>query len=270
MGSASWRASGLVTLLTDFGLVDPYVGVMKGVLWGAAPALRAVVDLAHGLPHADVARAAFFVERSRAWFPPGTVHVAVVDPGVGSAREILLVESGGSAFVAPDNGLLDPLREADPGARAHVADVERLGLAGGSRTFHGRDRFAPLAARLVQGEAPASLAAARAPGAPRAVLPRPERAGELVRGRVLFADRFGNLVTNVAPEDLGPGPFAVLLEGRPARRVGTYAEGAPGELVCLLDSYGRFELALGGGDAARELGLGAGATVEFREARGRS
>lgn len=258
------RPSGIVTLLTDFGSTDPYVGVLKGVLWRDAPSLRAVVDLTHAVPPQDVARAAFFLERSYGWFPPGTVHLAVVDPGVGTARAILVLESRGQVLLAPDNGLLGAVAARDPSARCHAADLGRLGLAGGSRTFHGRDRFAPLAARIVEGLAPEQTGppAVASPGGAAFAAARLE--GECLRASVLFADRFGNLITSARREDLPWPAFEARLGGVRARQVQTYAEGRSDELVCLLNSYGVVELAVRGASAAERSGAVAGAAVELR------
>lgn len=258
------RASGIVTLLTDFGLTDPYVGVMKGVLWRAAPGLRAVVDLTHAVPPQDVARAAFFLERSYAWFPPGTVHLAVVDPGVGTERAILVLESRGQVLIAPDNGLLGAVLASDPGARCRAADARRLGLEGGSTTFHGRDRFAPLAARIVEGLAPEATGPVAEPSPASFALAPVRREGECLLAGVLFADHFGNLITCARREDLPWDAFEARIGGLRARRVRTYAEGRDGELVCLLNSYGVVELAIRGASAAERLGAAAGTDVELR------
>ena len=151
-----WRPSGVVSLLTDYGSDDPYVGFVKGVLWRDAPRLRAVVDLSHAIPPGVVGAAAFLLERSWSTFPAGSVHLAVVDPGVGTERALLLVEARGHVFVAPDNGLLAPLIESEP-----LVVVRKAGssapVRGPSTTFDGRDRFAPLVARMVEGDPPAAF-----------------------------------------------------------------------------------------------------------------
>lgn len=258
--SHAWTPSGLVTLTTDFGTSDPYVGVMKGVLHARFPAVRPV-DLTHGVPPQDVKVGGFFLAHSWRWFPPGTVHVAVVDPGVGSERAILVAEELGHAFLAPDNGLLGAvLSEA---ARVRALDVERFALPARSRTFHGRDVFAPAAAALAAGLAP------EAAGVPlrswrRMLLPAPVERPEGLAGEVLFADAFGNLITNLRPEP-GAEPAGVLeIAGRQLAVVGTYGEARAGELVALVNSYGSLEVALRSGSAARTLGVGAGAPVVLR------
>ena len=252
----SWRPSGVVTLTTDFGLADAYVGVMHGVLLGRG--VERVVDLTHGIAPQDVRAGAFQLSHAWRFFPPGTVHVAVVDPGVGSGRRILVAEAAGQAFLAPDNGLLGPVLEGlDP--RVFALDAERFALPGTSRTFHGRDVFSPAAAALAGGLEPA---ASGEPAADyeRLAFPGPSADPSGVRGEVLLVDRFGNLVTNVGAALLAGdhGGWRAHLAGRSVPLVGTYAEVAPGELAALVDSFGLVEVAVRDGSAARELGLGRG------------
>jgi S-adenosyl-L-methionine hydrolase (adenosine-forming) len=141
---------GIVTLLTDFGSSDPFVGVMTGAILSSFPAAR-VVDLCHGILPGAVAEAAFWLERCFPWFPPGSVHVAVVDPGVGSERRILGASVSGHLFLAPDNGCFGPRLLTASRAEFRSVDLERHGLSAASATFHGRDIFAPIAARLASG-----------------------------------------------------------------------------------------------------------------------
>ena len=266
-----WRPSGVVSLLSDYGLDDPYVGIVKSVLWRDAPRLRAVVDLSHSVPPGDVATAAFLLERSWSTFPAGSVHLAIVDPGVGTERALLLVEARGHVFLAPDNGLLAPLIATEP-----LVIVRKVGASapvrGPSTTFDGRDRFAPLVARLVEGDPPAAFgedcAGADAhqglsPSAPR-------RLGDgSIAAEVIHVDRFGNLITNL--------PFIWLAEAgadwrerwscavgeRRFALVRTYADARGGEPVALANSYDRMEIALARGNAASLLGLARGAEVRF-------
>jgi len=265
-----WRPSGVVSLLTDYGLADPYVGIVKGVLWRDAPRLRAVVDLTHAVAPGDVAGAAFLLERSWASFPAGTVHVAIVDPGVGTERALLLVEARGHVFLAPDNGLLAPLVASEP-----LVVVRRVGtrapVRGPSTTFDGRDRCAPLAARLVEGDPPATFGEPLARGGWVPLeLVAPRRAADgSIEAEVVHVDRFGNLVTNV--------PFVWLAEaradwrarwscraaGRTLPLVRTYGEARAGTALALSNAYDRMELAIRGGNAQQELGLGRGARVRF-------
>jgi S-adenosyl-L-methionine hydrolase (adenosine-forming) len=267
--ASPWRPSGVVTLLTDFGTVDPYVGILKGVLLARFPGARPV-DLTHGVTPQDIRGAAFFLARSWSWFPAGSVHVAVVDPGVGSARRILVALEGGHAFLAPDNGLLGPVLSEKADVRA--LDVERFALPERSRTFHGRDVFAPAAAAIAAGLDPRD--AGGAAGAwERLRLPSAARGPDgALRGEVLFADAFGNLVTNLeaargpaGPSRPGGAAGTLEIAGRRLPVVGTYADAPSGELLALVDSYGFLEVAVRGGSAARALGVGAGAPVVYRE-----
>ena len=260
--SAPFVPSGVVTLLTDFGTQDTYVGQMKGVLLARAPGLRAVVDLTHAIPAQDVGLAAFHLRHAYRWFPPGTLHVAVVDPGVGSTRDILLASANGHGFLAPDNGLLGPLLGDDADASVWALDLERIDPAGPSRTFHGRDRFVPAAAAWLEGGDPDGLG-------------RPRRMDELVRGgldlappaprpdgslevRVLFADRFGNVVTNLPAAAVEARTFTVETPEGEVRGVGSYADVERGETLALVNSFDLVEIAVRDGDARARLGLGPG------------
>jgi len=251
-------------LLTDFGNEDPYVGMMKGVLLSKGPKLR-LVDLTHGVPPQNVRVGAWFLAHAIAFFPAGTVHLAVVDPGVGSGRRLLVAEDRGHAFLAPDNGLLGPVLSGK--ARVYELDPERYARPGGSRTFHGRDILAPAAAAVALGLAPAKCGSAETEPEVALAFPRPrEVAPGRIECEVLLADRYGNLILSARPEDLGgragmPGSWVAEAAGRtiPVRSV--YAEAAPGELLALVDSYGALEIAVREGSAAARLGLRIGDTV---------
>ncbi|MEW6072231.1 MAG: SAM-dependent chlorinase/fluorinase [Planctomycetota bacterium] len=261
-----WRASGIVSLITDFGTADPYGGIVKGVLFARAPHLRAVVDVTHEIPPQDVELAAFHLAQAWRHFPAGTVHAAIVDPGVGTARAMLLVEAEGHAVLAPDNGLVGPLLAAALRPVVRRVDPARFRPAGASRTFHGRDRFAPAAALLVEGAPPADLGPAVESFA-RPSLSSPVLGPDgALAARVLFADRFGNLITDAPAAGLGGPPegFEAVFAGGTARHAATYAEAAPGEAIFLESSYGLLEIAVRGGSAAAVLGLGRGAAVSFR------
>ena len=261
--SAPFEPCGVVTLLSDFGVVDPYVGVMKGVVLSRAPGAT-VVDLTHGVPPQAVAVGAWHLSRSAPYFPAGTVHVAVVDPGVGSARRVLCARDRGQAFLAPDNGLLGPV--LSDAAEVFALDVERYALPRRSSTFHGRDVFAPAAAALAGGQDP------RETGPPageweRLALPEPREGpdGSLVVP-VLYADRFGNLITTFDPSNLedGVAGLTVVAGGRAVPIVTTYADVERGEALALVGSSGTLEVSVRDGDAARELALGAGSTLVLR------
>ena len=248
------RPSGIVTLLTDFGLADPYVGILKGALLRAAPKVT-MVDLCHDVPPHDLVTGAFFVGATIGRFPSGTVHVAVVDPGVGTARALLAVAAHDNYWLGPDNGLLSPLwqpegREAD----VRQIDVDHLGLRPESRTFHGRDLLAPVAGWLAGGRFGFSALGPRF--APQQTLPAQ------ATPRVVHVDRFGNLITSLRAE-----PFAtargVRLGGRSIPRHGTYGDVPPGSLLAYVGSFGLVEVAQHGGSAARSLDLARGAPVEL-------
>lgn len=260
----SFRPGGLVTLTTDFGLRDPFVGVMKGRLIAHHPDVR-IVDLTHEILAHWPAEAGFWLARSFRYFPSGTVHVAVVDPGVGGAREIALVEAEGHVFLAPDNGLLAAVVAAVERPRLRrVAGpaLARLGLDEPSATFHGRDVFAPIAALLASGhESPGSIA----DDAPELVpgwLEDPVQGPDRVSGTVVTIDHFGNLLTNIDAALLNTVPHAVVRAGGreiPLRR--TYSDVRPGDYLALVNSFGVLEVARAEMSAAEGLGLDRGAPV---------
>lgn len=261
----NWQPSGLITLLTDFGWQDPFVGVMKGAIYRRFPDAK-IVDLTHGiLPHWP-AEGAFWLSHSADYFAPGTVHVAVVDPGVGTNRRLLMLRLRGQLFLAPDNGLLAPLVES-AGVKPelweiHPAQLPGLLLGPVSATFHGRDLFAPLAAALASGGL------------------RPEDCGELtldyvpswieqpsiernkISGVVVTIDHFGNLITNISGGSLREMTDPHVHVGGhqlPLRR--TYGDVQPGEDLALINSFDVLEIARAQGSAATSLGLERGAPV---------
>lgn len=241
----------IVTLITDFGTVDGYVGEMKGVLLSQVPDVE-IVDITHDIPSQDVERARFTVARVWRRFPLGTIHVVVVDPGVGSSRAALAVGSDGRYLVGPDNGVLSP---ALLFAGAHCVELSMPTNA--SSTFHGRDVFAPAAAALARGTGIDTLGQpAEAPIVRRT--PEPMRRGDgVIEGEVIIVDRFGNAVTNL----IGLRGGIIEVDGRriPVRH--TYAEVEIGEPVAVLGSTGFIEVAIRDGDAARELELARGSRV---------
>jgi hypothetical protein len=234
----------LVTLLTDFGGADGYVGAMKGVIHRIAPGAT-IVDLAHDVPRHDVAHAAWVLTTSAWEFPEGTIHVAVVDPGVGGARNDVIVAAGGHLFVGPDNGVFGHVAGADDPAWAIPVPSDA------SPTFHGRDVFAKAAAGLVGGLDPASL------GAPTLLtgrLPWPEP------NVIVHIDVFGNLISDVrcAPGARG----TVRVAGLTLPLVRTYEDVPPGEPLAYVGSAGTIEIAVRERDAARVLGVARGESVE--------
>jgi S-adenosylmethionine hydrolase len=245
----------VITLTTDFGDASPYVAVMKGVILSINPSSR-VLDLTHHIRPQNVRHAEYFLATALPHFPPGTIHLCVVDPGVGSDRRALVADAGGQRLVAPDNGVLTgTLAKFAPATVWHLTERQywREPL---SDTFHGRDIFAPVAAHLSCGVEPMELGPAIADWVE---LPSRSavRFGNRWRGEVRFIDDFGNLITNIPADRIDVLPQRVGLGGgvpRPTRWVRTYAEAAPGEVVALFSSDGFFEIALVNGNAARDLG----------------
>ncbi len=259
--------NGLVTLTSDFGWRDGYLGAMKGALLSVAAQLR-LHDLAHDLAPQDVTHAARVLCSACPRFPAGTVHLAVVDPGVGGARAALVVAAGGHVFVGPDNGLFDPVANL-LGAPRQARRIDAGGALAAflapapSATFHGRDVFAPVAGALASGRVGlADIGPVHA--AASLELPRADRRGEVLHGVVTHLDRFGNAITNLARSDLH-GPLeslhVLLTDGEPLELVQTYEQAAPGATVALVGSDGLLEIAVRDGSAARRLGLAAGAAV---------
>ena len=242
----------LFTLLTDYGAGSGYPAQVKGVLLAALPDAR-IVDVSHEVPRHDVLAGALLLEACAPWFPRGAIHVAVVDPGVGTARRgLCVVDREGRRFVAPDNGLLTPF--LGPGARAIALATGGALPEPRTATFHGRDLFAPAAILLARGEDPGALGV-EIEDPIRLEWPRADVAGREVRGTTLAADSFGNLVTSIRVEDLGRSPVErVEAGGREARWVRTFGEGRPGELLALIGSGGRVELAVREASAAAHLG----------------
>jgi len=250
----------MITLLTDFGLEDPYVGVMKAVLWRHCPAAR-LVDLTHAIPPYDRRAAAFWIERVFGWFEPGTVHLVVVDPGVGSERRALCVAAYGQYFVGPDNGVLGGVCARDPSACVREIDVSRLGSVVPSRTFHGRDVFAPVAAQLASGTIGFDEIGEQVQ---TVVAPALSQVTEHVtgwHGEVVLVDHFGNALTNL--EHPATGTLDVRVGDRRLPIRGTYAEAAPGEAFALFGSFGTLEIAIREGNAASTLALAPGTHVEL-------
>jgi S-adenosylmethionine hydrolase len=246
----------VVTLLTDFGTADGYVAEMKGVILTRAPEAT-LVDVTHDIPPQDVEGGRLALARYWRRFPPGTAHVAVVDPGVGSARAALAVESDGRFLVGPDNGVLSPALLV-AGARVVTLPIP----AGAAPTFHGRDVFAPTAADLVLG---APLDALGSPALDVVVrrTPEPRRLADgSIEGQVITIDRFGNAITNL----LGLRAQSVDVNGTvlPLRR--SYADVAQGEPIALVGSTGLIEIAVRDGSGAAAMGLERGSVVVLRPA----
>jgi S-adenosylmethionine hydrolase len=251
------RPSGLVTLLTDFGLDDPYAGVMKGMV-KRQHSRADVIDLTHGVPAQNVRVGALYLRAAIGRFPPGTVHAAVVDPGVGTARRWLAAFAQDCFWIAPDNGLLEAL--LDSVVELRVVEPAQLGLGPASRTFHGRDIVAPLCGMLSS-----HRLGFRALG-PRADDPL-RLDGGLARHEVLHVDRFGNLLTGISGDALA-GADTVTVRGRPVPLHGTYAEVEPGAVLALVNSYDLLEIAVRDGRADTMLGAGPGTPVRVHGGAG--
>ena len=253
--------SGIVTLLTDFGTRDPFVAVMKGVILSHEKRLR-VVDVTHDIPRHAIADAAFWLAQSYPWFPPGTVHVAVVDPGVGSARVAVAVRAGGHVFVGPDNGTFELVARRAREFEARLLSPARLGLPSPSRTFHGRDVFAPVGAALASGALGfADVGPLRELSVTRLV-PDTELVGASVRGVVVVVDHFGNLITNLPAAAFPQGNASrVTLGGHSLALVAAYSEVALGEPGAVIGSFGTLEIFVREGSAAALFALGRGAAV---------
>jgi S-adenosylmethionine hydrolase len=257
--------SNVIALTTDFGLSDHFVGTMKGVILSIAPRAQ-IVDISHEVTPFEVAEGAYTVAQAYRYFPKGTVHVVVVDPGVGSERRAVLAEAAGQFFLAPDNGVLSMIYAREK-HKVRALTAEKYFLPEVSRTFHGRDVFAPAAAHLTKGVSPASF------GKPihdytQLALAKPQMvARRNWGGTILKVDRFGNLITNFHIEEFSEVTsrqfeLSVGLE-KVRRLVRSYSEGSPGELLVLIGSSGYLEVAANQASAAKMLGCGAGSPVEI-------
>lgn len=246
---------GIVTLTSDFGTRDHYVGAMKGAIALVAPTVR-VVDITHEIPSFDIAEGAFAIAQAYAFFPAGSVHVVVVDPGVGTARRPLAVAAARHVFVGPDNGVF---AQVLAGERFEARRIDsRHGLAAVSRTFHGRDLFAPAAARLADGLPFAAVG----PPCSDLQLP-PSAAGAAGMGRALHVDRYGNVVTSFRAADLAASEGLAVGEREIRRRASAYATAPAGEPFLIVGSSGYVEISVNRGSAATVLGIQAGAEVRL-------
>ena len=257
---------GLIALTTDFGDADGFVGVMKGVIAGIAPEAH-VIDLCHGVSRGDIRHGAFVLLCAVGHFPDGTIHVGVVDPGVGTDRRAICVCAGSQVLIGPDNGLLSWAARRLGGARTYHVTRSDLFADEVSSTFHGRDVFAPVAAHLAMGVRPDQLG----PEVTDVVeLPFPEvetsASGDIV-GEVIHVDRFGNLITNIQGERLAARnrvSLTVRAGGQVIRGLSeTYGSKAVGELGALIGSSGYLEVAVNGGSAGVTTGLAVGDRVRI-------
>jgi S-adenosylmethionine hydrolase len=261
---------GILTLTTDFGNEGPYVAAMKGVVLGLAPGTQ-FVDITHSVSPQNILEGAFVLAEVVDAFPAGTVHLAVVDPGVGTDRRLIAAEVANQWFVLPDNGLITGVvRKQNPSGVWEIANPE-VRRPNVSATFHGRDILAPAAAHLLRGGDPAVLGPVRT----KFITLRnfePTGAEDGLVGEVIFRDAFGNLITNVAAERLGPEPstgWTVEVSGVKVEGLTrAYGDHPTGTLIALVGSTGWLEVAVVNGDAARHLSAGPGTTVWVRKRSG--
>ena len=274
---AARKGRPLVALLTDFGTRDHYVGAVRGAVLAACPEAT-VVDITHQLPRHDVAAGAYSLAAAYRAFPAGAVFLAVVDPGVGSARRAIALEAGGYRFVGPDNGIFTHVLAEHPGARVHEITNPRLMRPDVSPTFHARDVFAPVAAHLARGAALSEVG----PPVRDPVVAAQEAVRRVGKSEweatVVHVDGFGNLTTSLSGADLDgilesldgdPTELVVVVEGVVLPLVRTYADVAEGEPCALMGSSGRLEIAVHRDSAARLLGAPKGAPVRLRVALAR-
>ena len=261
--SALFEPSGVITITTDFGHRGPFAGTMKGVILDRFVDAK-IIDLTHEAFVHWPAEAGFWLERSFRYFPIGTVHLAVVDPGVGTDRSVLLVAAEGHAFLAPDNGLLGGVIDAVEATVIKVDDeqITRLALDSVSATFHGRDIFAPIAGELASGNTPVETLGQVTQDFIPSLIEPPEMHGRELHGIVITADNFGNLITNIDKRMLTSFEQPMVRAGGhkiPLRRA--YADVSPGDLLALVNSLNVVEIARAEQSAAELLGLGRGAPV---------
>jgi S-adenosylmethionine hydrolase len=259
----------IITLTTDFGTNDHFIGAMKGVILSIEPDAQ-IIDICHAVQAFDVLDGALTISQAYSYFPTGTIHMVVVDPGVGTARRPLIVSSDRHHFVAPDNGVLSLIYQREQRLNVRHVTGEHYFLQPVSNTFHARDVFSPVAAYLAKGVDPEKFGEAVTDFV-RFSAPKPKAANEnTLRGVVLKVDRFGNLITNITPQDApmlfgeNPGAFKIVVSQREIREIKeAYAQGAPGEVFGIMGSMGYLEIAANRGSAAQILGLGKGTDVNI-------
>jgi len=262
------QPSGVITFTTDFGHKGPFAAVMKGVIIGRFPRAT-IIDLAHDIPAQWPPEAGFWVSRSYRYFPPGTVHLAIVDPGVGTERDILIIEHDGHYFMAPDNGLLARMIDSADETRVfrlNDSSFNRLGITAPSATFHGRDIFAPIAAELAAGRiVPAEIGTPVREWTP-AWLDEPEVSAGKIAGVIVTVDTFGNLISNIDASLLdGLTTPVVHIAGHDIEMRTTYGRARPGDYLALINSFGVLEVARAEGNAAEGLGSDRGAPINVTD-----
>ncbi len=258
-------AQPIITLTTDFGYTDGYVGALKGVILSIAPQVM-LVDITHSIEPQAIAQAAYVLQQAVPHFPAGAIHLAVVDPGVGSARRPLAVHTANATFVGPDNGLFTPFITAPDAVQIIHLTAARYWRPQPSVTFHGRDIFAPVAAHLAAG-VPLSALGAPIDDPVRLIETPPHLAAGVLHAAVIHVDHFGNLITNLPADWLGQGQWTVEVQGVAAPAISPhYAAVARGMLVAYVGSGGTLEVAVRDGSAAQVLAAGLGDPVLVRPA----
>lgn len=254
-----FKPSGVISLLTDFGLHDDYVGLLHAVISSRNKHLK-IIDLCHDIPSGHIDSASFLISTDYSFFPIGTVHVCVVDPGVGSSRSILVLNKNGHLFIAPDNGLLTdvigPEKQPD---LIRIEGSERC-LDQISNSFHGRDIFAPVAADLASDYSLTDIGK-KVNNWVKLVSPLSSRSDSVIRGRVRWIDRFGNLITDIPADSVVTKTCEI--QEKQIRHVNCFADGGLGELVWLKGSRGTVELVINGGSAELLLHYSLGAIITF-------
>ena len=261
-------AGSIVTLTTDFGSSDHYVGVMKGAILNVNPEVN-LIDICNDIRPYDVPEGAFAIAQAYRYFPPRTIHLVLVDPGVGSSRRPLLVTAGSQSFIAPDNGILSLIYAREQDATVYHITASRYFLEPVSNTFHGRDVFAPVAGWLSRHVEPAQFGDPITDFA-RFSAPQPKKVNDrLLQGVVLRVDRFGTLLTNLTPADLpqlsgkNPPSFRILAGKSEVTKLNSaYSDGAPGEVFAIWGSSGHLEIAANQASASQSLGMDKGTEVE--------
>jgi len=258
-------SNSIITLTTDYGTNDHLVGTMKGVILKINPDVT-IVDITHNVTAYDLLDGALAIGAAYSYFPPKTVHVVVVDPGVGTERRPLLVSAQNQYFIAPDNGVLSVIYEREDNVVVRHANVEHYFLSPVSKTFHGRDIFAPVAAWLTKGWQTPSMGD-EITDYKKFAMPKPKHAGGSLKGVILRVDAFGNLITNFRAENIPAnaqqnGHFQLQVGTHVVKKfVDTYAHGAAGEPIAYIGSSGYIEIGVNKGSAARTLALGRGTPV---------
>jgi S-adenosylmethionine hydrolase len=250
------KSAGIITLLTDFGVSDPYVGIMKGVILSINPTAR-IIDITHRVRHGHITEAAFCLADSYHFFPKATTHVVVVDPGVGGKRRPILIATSDYAFVGPDNGLFEPVFQNYAIFEVFHLTKPEYFLPDMSGTFHGRDIFAPVSSHLSLGIAPSKMGP-RIDDPVRLKLPRYDLTDDTLIGQVIRVDHFGNLITSLRREEinqfLGEASPVINIAGVILKKIHrTYAEVPESEMLALFDSVGRLEIAVNMGRAGDRL-----------------